>query len=58
MALQLGRGGPAHPGRHPDGTVWRYQYDALGRRIGKQRLAENGVDVLEQVDFTWDGTSL
>ncbi|BCM69572.1 MULTISPECIES: putative T7SS-secreted protein [Streptomyces] len=42
----------------PDGTVWRYQYDALGRRIGKQRLAENGVDVLEQVDFTWDGTSL
>ncbi|MEU0009561.1 putative T7SS-secreted protein [Streptomyces sp. NPDC006314] len=42
----------------PDGTVWRYQYDALGRRVGKQRIAENGVDVLEQVDFTWDGTSL
>ncbi|MFI0808116.1 putative T7SS-secreted protein [Streptomyces echinatus] len=42
----------------PDGTVWRYRYDALGRRIGKQRIAENGVDVLEQVDFTWDGTSL
>ncbi|MFG3010714.1 putative T7SS-secreted protein [Streptomyces cinerochromogenes] len=42
----------------PDGTVWRYQYDPLGRRIGKQRIAENGVDVLEQVDFAWDGTSL
>ncbi|MFF3329105.1 putative T7SS-secreted protein [Streptomyces sp. NPDC002888] len=42
----------------PDGTVWRYQYDALGRRTGKQRIAENGVDVLEQVDFTWDGVSL
>ncbi|MFI5681630.1 putative T7SS-secreted protein [Streptomyces cellulosae] len=42
----------------PDGTVWRYQYDALGRRIGKQRIAGNGVDVLEQVDFTWDGVSV
>ncbi|WP_405618546.1 RHS repeat-associated core domain-containing protein [Streptomyces sp. NBC_00076] len=42
----------------PDGTVWRYQYDALGRRTGKQCIAENGVDVLEQVDFTWDGVSL
>ncbi|MFG2781369.1 putative T7SS-secreted protein [Streptomyces prunicolor] len=42
----------------PDGTVWRYRYDALGRRIGKQRIAENGVDVLEQVDFAWDGSSL
>lgn len=42
----------------PDGTVWRYRYDALGRRISKQRIAENGVDVLEQVDFTWDGTFL
>ncbi|MFF7091737.1 putative T7SS-secreted protein [Streptomyces rubradiris] len=42
----------------PDGTVWRYLYDPLGRRIGKQRIADNGVDVREQVDFTWDGTSL
>ncbi|MET7489565.1 putative T7SS-secreted protein [Streptomyces sp. NPDC005538] len=42
----------------PDGTTWRYQYDALGRRTNKQRLAENGVDVLERVDFTWDGTWL
>ncbi|MGW0204828.1 putative T7SS-secreted protein [Streptomyces sp. NPDC003233] len=42
----------------PDGTVWRYRYDALGRRVSKQRIAENGVDVLEQVDFSWDGVSL
>jgi RHS repeat-associated protein len=42
----------------PDGTIWRYQYDALGRRIGKQRIAGNGVDVLEQVDFAWDGVAL
>ncbi|MGW5284358.1 putative T7SS-secreted protein [Streptomyces collinus] len=42
----------------PDGTVWRYRYDALGRRVGKQRMAENGVDALEQVDFAWDGVSL
>ncbi|MEU9223814.1 putative T7SS-secreted protein [Streptomyces massasporeus] len=42
----------------PDGTIWRYQYDALGRRIGKQRIAGNGADVLEQVDFAWDGVAL
>ncbi|WP_156725671.1 putative T7SS-secreted protein [Streptomyces apocyni] len=43
----------------PDGTVWRYAYDALGRRISKQRLAAaDGTTVLEQVTFTWDGTTL
>ena len=42
----------------PDGTVWRYRYDALGRRIGKRRMAANGVEVLEQVDFAWDGSAL
>ena len=26
----------------PDGTRWRYRYDALGRRIAKQRLARDG----------------
>jgi RHS repeat-associated protein len=30
----------------------------LGRRIAKQRLAADGESVLEQVDFTWDGTTL
>ncbi|MEU7413449.1 putative T7SS-secreted protein [Streptomyces sp. NPDC042638] len=42
----------------PDGTVWRYAYDALGRRVSKQHIAANGVDVLERVDFSWDGVSL
>ncbi|MFD8494822.1 RHS repeat-associated core domain-containing protein [Amycolatopsis sp. NPDC059657] len=39
----------------PDGTRWRYRYDPLGRRIAKQRYADDGMTVVEQVDFTWDG---
>ncbi|MFJ5828003.1 putative T7SS-secreted protein [Streptomyces sp. NPDC093089] len=35
----------------PDGTVWRYAYDPLGRRISKQ-------SPFETVYFTWDGTTL
>ncbi|MFF7274411.1 putative T7SS-secreted protein [Streptomyces griseorubiginosus] len=42
----------------PDGTRWRYRYDPLGRRIAKQRLSPDGESVLEQMDFTWDGTTL
>ncbi|GAA0444193.1 putative T7SS-secreted protein [Streptomyces olivaceiscleroticus] len=42
----------------PDGTVWRYLYDPLGRRTAKQRLSPDGKTVLEQVTFTWDGTTL
>ncbi|MFI6231341.1 DUF6531 domain-containing protein [Micromonospora echinospora] len=41
----------------PDGTRWRYRYDALGRRVAKQRLDADGA-VAEQVDFTWDGPRL
>ncbi|MFF8654103.1 DUF6531 domain-containing protein [Streptomyces huasconensis] len=41
-----------------DGTVWLYQYDPLGRRIAKQRLADDGASVAEQTDFTWDGSTL
>ncbi|GAA2412935.1 hypothetical protein GCM10010420_47990 [Streptomyces glaucosporus] len=41
----------------PDGTVWRYLYDPLGRRTAKQRLTDTG-EVAEQVDFTWDGPVL
>ncbi|MEU0659901.1 putative T7SS-secreted protein [Streptomyces lavendulocolor] len=41
----------------PDGTRWRYHYDALGRRIAKQRLTTDGA-VVEQVSFTWEGTTL
>ncbi|MBT2492121.1 RHS domain-containing protein [Streptomyces sp. ISL-96] len=43
----------------PDSTTWRYQYDPLGRRIAKQCFAADGSEtVVEQVDFTWDGTTL
>ncbi|MEU7576715.1 RHS repeat-associated core domain-containing protein [Streptomyces sp. NPDC041068] len=41
----------------PDGARWRYAYDPLGRRIAKQRLADDDT-VLEQTDFTWDGATL
>ena len=42
----------------PDGAVWRYLYDPLGRRIAKQRLGGDGEAVIEQIDFTWDGPTL
>ncbi|MFG2889730.1 putative T7SS-secreted protein [Streptomyces sp. NPDC048248] len=41
----------------PDGKVWRYLYDPLGRRMAKQCVAADG-SILEQVIFTWDGTNL
>ncbi|WP_406512672.1 DUF6531 domain-containing protein [Streptomyces sp. NBC_00161] len=41
----------------PDGTRWRYTYDPLGRRTAKRRLSEDGT-VVEEVLFTWDGTTL
>ncbi|GGU11421.1 DUF6531 domain-containing protein [Streptomyces coeruleorubidus] len=42
----------------PDGTLWRYVYDPLGRRIAKERLAEDSRTVVERTDFTWDGPAL
>ncbi|MQY14596.1 hypothetical protein SRB5_47640 [Streptomyces sp. RB5] len=42
----------------PDGTVWRYHYDPLGRRTRKQRMAADGETAAEQVDFAWDGPTL
>ncbi|MBK0867695.1 RHS repeat protein [Saccharopolyspora sp. HNM0986] len=41
----------------PDGTRWHYHYDPLGRRIAKQHLGPND-DVIERIDFTWDGPAL
>ncbi|NUT27046.1 MAG: hypothetical protein HOV84_14175, partial [Streptomyces sp.] len=41
----------------PDGTVWRYLYDPLGRRIAKQHLAADS-EVSEETLFTWDGATL
>ncbi|MFF8831941.1 putative T7SS-secreted protein [Streptomyces sp. NPDC015131] len=35
----------------PDGTLWRYSYDPVGRRTSK-------CSVLETVHFTWDGATL
>ncbi|MEV0975782.1 DUF6531 domain-containing protein [Streptomyces sp. NPDC049915] len=42
----------------PDGTEWRYRYDPLGRRIAKERLADDGTTVVERVDFAWDNATL
>jgi RHS repeat-associated protein len=41
----------------PDGSIWRYHYDPMGRRIAKQRLDAAG-NVLEHTHFTWDGARL
>ena len=41
----------------PDGVIWRYRYDPLGRRIAKLRLGP-GDQVVEQTTFTWDGATL
>ncbi|HEU5023654.1 MAG TPA: RHS repeat-associated core domain-containing protein [Spirillospora sp.] len=42
----------------PDGAHWRYRYDALGRRIAKERVTADGQTVLERTSFTWDGPVL
>ncbi|GHE74019.1 hypothetical protein GCM10018785_47700 [Streptomyces longispororuber] len=42
----------------PDGTVWHYTYDPLGRRTAKLRLSPDGTTVTERTVFTWDGTTL
>ncbi|GAA2320625.1 DUF6531 domain-containing protein [Streptomyces kunmingensis] len=42
----------------PDGTLWRYTYDPLGRRTAKLRYAADGETIVERTTFTWDGTQL
>ncbi|MBT2440357.1 DNA/RNA non-specific endonuclease [Streptomyces sp. ISL-36] len=42
----------------PDGTLWTYAYDPLGRRSAKHRMAADGRTVVETVRFTWDGSLL
>ncbi|MER7106238.1 putative T7SS-secreted protein [Streptomyces sp. NPDC000229] len=42
----------------PDGIQWRYLYDPLGRRTVKQRVADDGHTIVEQVFFSWDGSTL
>jgi RHS repeat-associated protein len=41
----------------PDGSAWHYQYDPLGRRIGKRHLSADD-QLLEQTRFSWDGNVL
>ncbi|MCF3133282.1 DUF6531 domain-containing protein [Streptomyces olivochromogenes] len=41
----------------PDTGVWRYRYDALGRRTAKARLREDG-SLTDEVLFTWDCANL
>ncbi|MEU1198624.1 DUF6531 domain-containing protein, partial [Streptomyces sp. NPDC005813] len=41
----------------PGSGVWRYRYDALGRRTAKFRVEEDG-SVADEILFTWDGTNL
>lgn len=41
----------------PEGTRWRYLYDALGRRLAKQRLDQDG-QVAHATTFRWDGAQL
>ncbi|MFJ8084942.1 DUF6531 domain-containing protein [Streptomyces sp. NPDC096205] len=42
----------------PDGSQWSYVYDALGRRIAKRRMAQDGTTVVEETRFVWDGPHL
>ncbi|MGW4029428.1 DUF6531 domain-containing protein [Streptomyces sp. NPDC004838] len=43
--------------RTPGGTMWRYVYDGLARRIAKTHHRADGT-ILESVDFSWDGPQL
>ncbi|GAB3713512.1 RHS repeat-associated core domain-containing protein [Amycolatopsis oliviviridis] len=40
----------------PDGQRWQYRYDALGRRVAKQRM--DGDVVVAETRFAWDGEVL
>ncbi|WP_419995876.1 RHS repeat-associated core domain-containing protein [Streptomyces boninensis] len=42
----------------PDGTLWRYSYDPLGRRSAKHRIGSDGETIEQTIYFTWDGTNL
>ena len=42
----------------PDGTLWTYAYDPLGRRSAKHRMAADGTTIVGTTRFTWDGPLL
>ncbi|MFI7236422.1 hypothetical protein [Streptomyces cyaneofuscatus] len=39
-------------------TCGEYRYDPLGRRVAKERLGGDRLTVVEEIRFTWDGTTL
>ncbi|MFD4022036.1 putative T7SS-secreted protein [Streptomyces sp. NPDC058576] len=42
----------------PEGMVWIYSYDPLGRRISKELLRGDREDTQERITFSWDGVTL
>ncbi|MDT8914673.1 RHS repeat-associated core domain-containing protein [Amycolatopsis sp. PS_44_ISF1] len=45
----------------PEGEHWRYRYDPIGRRIGKQRVVTSATGArvaAESYEFTWSGALL
>ncbi|MGW6848562.1 RHS repeat-associated core domain-containing protein [Streptomyces virginiae] len=44
--------------RTPDGVLWRYDYDPLGRRTAKHRMAQDDRTAVHSVYFAWDGNRL
>lgn len=42
----------------PDGTVWTYTYDPMGRRTAKFRMGEDDETPVEAVYFSWDGSTV
>ena len=44
--------------RTPDGEVWSYSYDPMGRRTAKDRRSTPGGPVLGRIEFSWDGRLL
>ncbi|MCK1795605.1 DUF6531 domain-containing protein [Streptomyces sp. XM4193] len=42
----------------PDGTLWTYTYDPLGRRTAKHQWSQDRSAAVATTHFTWDGTRL
>ncbi|MBU7600364.1 hypothetical protein JGS22_022700, partial [Streptomyces sp. P38-E01] len=42
----------------PDGTLWTYTYDPLGRRTAKHQWPQDRTTTVSSTLFTWDGTRL
>jgi RHS repeat-associated protein len=42
----------------PDGDVWAYRYDALGRRLSKKQVPIDPRQSRTEIDYLWDGHTL